>query len=313
MAQPDVGRYATSPWSIPWAGWWQVLKRSSAVLADTDMSVRCAGVAFFSFLSLFPAMASAALVYGLLGDRSRLQAQLDNVSGILPETAEAILHEQLTGLLAQPESGLGIGLVISLGLALWSGSRGVNAFVFALSKSHYEDEKRSFIVTALLSFGLTVGAFVVLFFALFALAVVPAAVLLLPLPGIAETIALWLRWPILALIIFIAATVLFRIAPDRADPKIRWVIPGAGLTTLLWLFASSLFSVYVENFGSYDATFGSLAAAAILMLWIYYSTMIFIWGSRLNAELELQTKIDSTTGPAKPIGDRGAHVADRVR
>ena len=166
---------------------------------------------------------------------------------------------------------------------------------------------------ALLSFALTLGGYLVALAALFALAVVPAAARLVAFPGLAETIALWVRWPILAIIIFCAATVLYRIAPDRADPKFRWVTPGAALTTLLWLAASALFSLYVENFASYDATFGSLAAAVVLMLWIYYSTIIFVLGSRLNAELELRTKRDSTTGAPRPIGERGAYVADHVR
>jgi membrane protein len=143
--------------------------------------------------------------------------------------------------------------------------------------------------------------------------VVPAAVQLLPIPRFAETIALWARWPVLAIIAFAASVILFKVAPDRSDPKFRWVVPGAALTTFLWLVASILFSLYVENFASYDATFGSLAAAVVLLLWIYYSVLIFVFGSRFNAELELQTKRDSTTSFERPIGDRGAYVADNVR
>jgi membrane protein len=310
---PESARYASSPWAIPRAGWWRGTRHAIDVFTDTDMSVRCAGVAFFSFLSLFPAIACGVLIYGIVGDRSQLQEKVDAVSAILPPQAAAIVTGQLTSLLGQSDTELGIGLLVGLAIALWSGSRGVNSLVFALSKSHYEDQRRSFVHAALMSFGLTIGGFIVAAIALFALAVVPAAVQVLPCPRFAETIALWARWPVLALIVFAASIVLFKVAPDRADPKLRWVVPGAAVTTILWLGASILFSLYVENFASYDATFGSLAAAVILMLWIYYSTMIFVFGARLNAELELLTKRDSTTGFERPIGDRGAYVADHVR
>lgn len=313
MPALDFGRYASSPWSIPWAGWWRVTKRAVQLFADTDMSVRCAGVAFFSFLSLFPAIACGVLIYGIVGDRAQLHEQIGTISAVLPPQAAAIVTDQLASLLKQSDTELGIGLLVGLAIALWSGSRGVNSLVFALSKSHYEEERRSFVTAALMSFGLTIGGFIVAAVALFALTVVPAAVQLLPFPRIAEIIALWARWPVLAIIVFATSVFLFKIAPDRADPKLRWVIPGAALTTVLWLAASVLFSLYVENFASYDATFGSLAAAVILMLWIYYSTLIFVFGSRLNAELELLTKRDSTTGFERPIGDRGAYVADHVR
>ena len=298
---------------MPWAGWRRALKSAALSLAETELSIRCAGVAFFSFLSLFPAIASGVLVYGLVGDPAKLQDQFDTLSLILPAQAAAIIGDQLADLLAKPEEELGIGLAIGLGLALWSGSRGVNTLVFALSKSQYEEENRPFVLAALLSLALTLGGFVVAILALFALAVLPASLSIIPAPDLAETIALWVRWPILAAIVFCAAVILYRVAPHRADPKFRWVTPGAALTTVLWLAASILFSVYVENFGSYDATFGSLAAVVILMLWFYYSTMIFVLGSRLNAELELQTKRDSTTGLDRPIGERGAYVADNVR
>jgi membrane protein len=313
MPAIDSARYASSPWSIPWAGWWRVIKRAVQVFVDTDMSVRCAGVAFFSFLSLFPAIACGVLIYGIVGDRSQLQEHVGAISAVLPQQAASIVSDQLTTLLGQSDAELGIGLLVGLGIALWSGSRGVNTLVFALSKSQYEERERTFLRAALLSFGLTIGGFVVAIIALFALAVVPAAVQLLPIPRFAETIALWARWPVLAIIAFAASVILFKVAPDRSDPKFRWVVPGAALTTFLWLVASILFSLYVENFASYDATFGSLAAAVVLLLWIYYSVLIFVFGSRFNAELELQTKRDSTTSFERPIGDRGAYVADNVR
>ena len=309
----DHARYANSPWSLPFSNWLDSLKRTALAGADTDTSMRCAGVAFFGFLSLFPAIASGVLIYGLLGDRTTLQSAFELASDIMPASVASLLFGQLETLLNRPAGDLGIGLIITLAIALWSGSRGVNALVYALSKSHFEEDERPFILSAALSLGLTIGAFAGMSVALFALAIIPAAVNLFPLSEVTESVVLVLRWPVLACLIFVATCLLYRVAPDRADPKWRWIVPGALVSTLFWLAASILFSLYVENFGSYDATFGSLAAAVVLMLWLYYSTMIFVLGSRLNAELELQTKIDTTSGLNKPIGERNAYPADNIR
>ena len=177
----------------------------------------------------------------------------------MPEAALAIIRDRLTQLVQQPASGLGIGLVVSLGIALWSGSRGVNALVLAIGEAYHEDDDRGFLASALLSIGLTLGGIVFVGVALAAIAVVPAVLNNLQLGSTFETAVNWLRWPLLALFVIVAVAVLYRLAPDRDDARWEWLTPGAVTATVLWLVLSALFSLYVEYFGNYSATFGSLA------------------------------------------------------
>ncbi len=311
-AAAAIGRYATSPFQIPWKGWVRVAKRMFARFGEADISLRCAGVAFFTFFSIFPAIAAAVLTYGLFLDRTLLRTHLDSIQPLIPPQAYTIISDRLDALLAQPEAGLGIGLVLSLGIALWSGSRGVGSLVGLISEAYREDDERNFIVSALLSVGLTVGGIIFLAVAILTVAALPALFLALPLGAYFEWLVLLLRWPLLFLFVMSALMVLYRLGPDRKDAKLVWLVPGAFVGTLGWLALSLGFSFYVQNFGNYSATFGSLSVAVVTMLWMYYSILVFASGAILNAEAEMQTRMDSTTGPPKPVGQRGAVVADQI-
>jgi membrane protein len=110
----------------------------------------------------------------------------------------------------------------------------------------------------------------------------------------------------------IALAILYRYAPSRREAKWRWVSWGGVLATVLWIGASALFSVYVAKFGSYDKTFGSLGAVVILLTWFYISGYAILLGASFNAEMERQTAQDTTRSPDKPMGRRGAKMADTV-
>lgn len=306
------GRYASRPRHIPWPGLKSVLARTYATISDADLSLRCAGVAFFSFLSIFPVLACFVLIYGLVTSRASLEAQLEIAQPLMPASVYTVVQERLVALLSQPEAELGLGLVISFALALWSGSRGTNAFIGVVSSAYLERDRRSFLMSALLSLSVTLGALAFLVLSLFAVAAIPLIVERLPISELAELAAMLLRWPMLAALVWVAIAVLFRIAPHRSSAKWRWITPGAFVATFMWILLSVLFSIYVENFGNYSATFGSLSVGVVMLLWIYYSTMTILLGASLNAELEHQTKIDTTTGPPAPLGQRGAYVADNL-
>ena len=297
---------------MPWPGWKSILKRIYTTMGDADLSLRSAGVAFFGFLSIFPVLACFVLIYGLVTSRGLLEQQLTSVQPFLPVAVFEILQERLDSLLSQPETGLGIGLLVSFAIALWSGSRGTSAMIGAVSSAYREHDDRSFLVNAFISLGMTLGGLFFLVVAIFAIAAIPVIVENLPFPLFFEQAALWVRWPVLALLVWIAIAVLFRFAPHRESARWRWITPGAVVATILWIALSALFSVYVENFGNYSATFGSLSVGVVMLLWMYYSTLIILFGASMNAELEHQTKIDTTTGPAVPMGERGAFVADHL-
>lgn len=307
-----IGRLADKPTQIPPKGWFHIFKRAFAQVSSTEVSLKCAGVAFFAFLSLFPVLACFVLIYGIFADASSLTSQMEALRTIAPAAVYTIVRERLEALLTQPEVGLGIGLLVSFVIALWSGSRGTNALIATIGGVYYEDDDRGFLKAAALSLGLTLGAIVLLITALLAIAVLPIIFGFLSFPQMLEDIALMSRWPLLAILVTCGIAVLYRMAPNRRDAEWKWVIPGAMLAGVLWIILSLLFSLYVEQFSNYSATFGSLSVAVVLMLWIYYSSMVIAAGAAFNAEIEHQTSKDTTVGPDAPLGSRGAYVADHL-
>lgn len=261
----------------------RVVLRTLKVFADPDTSPRCAATAFFGFLSIFPAIATVALIYGLVANRTLVADTVSALQFVLPSLALDILREQLDNLAAQPRTTLGIGLLISVPLAIWSSSRGVDALLFAMSRVRGDEEKRGFIEKTLIAVGLSVAASIFVVVALLTVAGLPA---LFPFPTGDDLLVLALRWPILLALSVGVLAVLYRWGPDRHPRKFRYIWPGALLASLLWLVAGVIFSIYVENFGNYQATFGSVSAAVVLLLWLYNSAQILVLGAAFNTELE---------------------------
>ena len=121
-----------------------------------------------------------------------------------------------------------------------------------------------------------------------------------------------LRWPALLVLVMFGLALLYRYGPSRKDAKWRWLTPGSMFAAFAWLAVSALFSLYLSKFTDYNATYGSLGAVIGLMMWIWLSVSVILVGAELNAEIEHQTARDTTTGRAKPLGARGAVMADTV-
>lgn len=290
-AEHQDRHYQTAdPLHVPLAGWYRALVQTAWAAFDSDISMRCAGVAFYSFLSIFPAIAIAVFIFGLAADPASIPGWIDQLGTIAPAQVVSIIDNRLVTLINRPRSDLGIGLFLSIGFALWTGSRGIHALLFALTRVHEAHQLRGFVTSALVAIGMTIGGFIIAMLAIVGVAVLPALTAALPFASYMEKIALFGRWPILALVIFATLSMLYRFGPYRLDPSWRRVVPGAILATVMWLAASLAFSAYVENFNSYDVTFGSLAATVILMLWLYYSVLIIILGATFNAELEYEAR-----------------------
>lgn len=311
--QAPPWRYARRPRQIGLAGWGKVLKHTYGNLSTDNLSIFCAGAAFYTLLSIFPALLGAVLVYGIFTDPAVLGGHLALVEPFMPSQALALLQDRLKVLVTRSEEGLGLGLILSAGAALWSASRGASALIAMLNTVYKEPEGHGFIASAATSIALTIGGIAALGLSVIVLAAVPAALALVPMPDAIASLVRLARWPMIALLIFLAVAILYKIAPHRRDPKLHWVVPGAIAATALWIVGSVLFSLYIENFADYDATFGAMTSIIVLMVWIYYSLFIVALGAELNAELELLTRIDTTIGPDLPMGQRGAFVADHVR
>ena len=272
-----------------WRRLWDFLLRCFRAFFDQDTSLRCAGTAFFGFLSLFPAVATAVLVFGLFAEPpSALTAVLDALRYVVPAQVIDIAAEQLTTLIAQPPTVLGLGLLISVPLALWSGSRGVDSLLYAMSRVRHQPDQRNFFQKALIAVGLSVVGSVFLLIALLTIAGLPA---LIPFPSREEWLLLVVRWPVLFILTTGALMMLYRWGPDRHPRRFKYIWPGAMIASALWIVAGALFSIYVENFAGYQATFGSLTAAIVMLLWLYNSAQIFVLGAVINAELERPGRI----------------------
>lgn len=319
-AQPpgerDFGREAERPKEIPRAGWRDILSRVKGEVKRDNISIVAAGVAFYALLSV-PAMLTAVVsIFGLISDPAQIQQQMQDLSGVLPADAQSIISEQLTRVSTQPQGALTLTLAGSILFALWTASKSISSLITALNIAYGEQEKRGFLKLTSISLLMTLGA---VFTAIVAVALVVALPAILGAVGdqlglsdAAKTIASLLRWPILAGVALFAIAVAYHFGPSRERPKWRWVSWGAGLATGLWLVASALFSWYVSSFGNYNETYGSLGAVVILLMWFYLTSFVVLVGAEVNAEMEHQTARDTTTGEPRPMGERGAEMADTV-
>ncbi|MGF1452917.1 MAG: YihY/virulence factor BrkB family protein [Opitutales bacterium] len=308
----ERGRAAASPWRIPIKGWWDIIRRIQIAVGTDHLTIIAAGIAMLWFLALFPVLISIFSIYGLWADPGQVEQQVNAFAEVLPETTREFLANQMKRLAGQATSDLGWGLIIGLGAAIWSSSKGVRSLMQALNIAYREQEKRGFIKTN--AFGLFL-TFVLLLAATIALAVIigiPAVLNFMGLDGVLEFVLGYLRWPALLVFVILVLSVLYRWGPARANARWRWISPGALIAALVWLLGSWLFSFFVSHFGNFANTYGSVAAIVILILWFNLSAFIVILGAKINAEIEHQTHRDSTTGEPQPMGERGAHVADNV-
>lgn len=313
QADPSTipGGEARSPKEIPKRGWVQVLRRAWAEAKADQVPLLAAGVAFYGFLALFPAMIAAVTVYGLVADPATVAEQSREVAAALPDDAAALVTDQMEALTETDRGSLGLGLVVALVLALWSASGGVGNLLSAVNIAYDEEETRGFVKRKLLALGFTLGAILFVVLAVALVAVLPV-VLDVSVEGPLRWGLEAVRWVGLLVAVMVALAVVYRYAPDRDDAELSWVSVGAVVATVVWLVASLGFSLYVDNFGSYSKTYGTLAGVVVLLLWLWLTSFIVLLGAEVNAEAEQQTAQDTTVGPDRPLGERGATKADTL-
>jgi membrane protein len=305
-----AGAGATGPAQIPPKGWWKVLKRAAAGFADDRVMTEAAGVTFYVLLSLFPALAAFIAIYGLFSNASTLGSELAGLRGIVPGGGIDIIRGQITALAAEGHKALGFASILGLAISLWSANSGVKSLFDALNVIYHEREERSFLRRTLISFGFTLGIIGFVIVALCAVVAVPIALNFIGLGSISKVVFGILRWPFMLIVIVAGLAFVYRYGPSRNLARWQWVSWGSVVAAVVWIMCSLVFSYYVANFGSYNKTYGSLGAVVGFMTWIWISSIVVLMGAELNAELEQQTQRDSTIGPEKPKGTRGAYKAD---
>jgi len=306
------GGSADKPTDIPAAGWKQILKRAWQESKDDHVPLLAGGVAYAAFLALFPALIAALSVYGLIADPAQVRKQVTDVASALPSDAKSLLTTQLSSIASGSKSALGLSLVVSVLVALWSASGGVMGLMNAVNVAYDEEDTRGFLKSRGLALLLTIGAILLFGLVIGLVAVLPPVLSAVGIGAIGRILVEIARWVLVLALVMGALAIVYRVAPDRDAPKMRWASLGAIVATVLWAIASVGLSLYINNFGKYGKTYGALAGVVVLMMWLYWSAYIVLLGAEINAEAEQQTEKDTTKGPAQPLGERNAVKADTL-
>jgi membrane protein len=311
--QDPHGRHAVTPWQIPLPAWKEVAVRVWNQSWLDNIGLVAAGVAFYGFLALVPLLGILVLTYGMFTQPATVVDHVTTMVKFLPPDVVKLIGQLLMNAVHASEQASGLGILAALGVALYAGSNGAGAVMSSLNIAYEEKEKRSLLRFYGIAIVITVGATLIALVALAAMAAVGELERILPkaTPAmlIAGKIGLYFGMALLAAGV---AAILYRFGPSREEARWHWLTPGSIFTAAVWLLLAIGFSFYVTRLTDYSATYGSIAAIVMLLTWMYLSAYTFLFGAELNAELEHQTKKDSTTGRPEPLGERGAWVADHV-
>ncbi|WP_417619802.1 YihY/virulence factor BrkB family protein [Parasphingorhabdus sp.] len=308
------GASARTPLHFPPKAWWAILKRLYVMNDFHNLPLLAAGVAFFAFLAFVPLIAVIVLLYGLVGDPETVSASIEQVSGILPDAVLIILREQLLSIVNTNKAAQGLGLAVALIVSTYGAMRAANAMMKALNIIYEEYESRNMFVTTWVAVQITLGMAAVAVVGLTAISLFTYISNFLQ-GYLGNGILIILKiftWLTAGFLVSFTFGLFFRYAPDRRPAKWRWLSLGSVVATLLWLAITIGFGYYAANIGNYNATYGSLTAVVVFLMWLFLSAYSVLIGAEINSETERQTFQDSTTGKDRPIGERGAVMADNV-
>ena len=301
---------ASSPWQFEPKHFWTVIKRTAFEIREDNVTIVAAGVAFFTMLAIFPLITACLSIYGLFADPYEVQQQVNAIAGLLPADSWRLLDAQMQAVASAPPDKLRIGIAVGLLFTLWSAGSGIRAIMQAMNIAYGERETRNPAAFFGLAAGLTFSIILFMWLALAVIIGVPALLAYANLNGLAALVTRYMPWIILVLLFALATFILYRIGPSRRQAKFRWVVPGVIFATLSWLLISAGFSYFVAEFSNFNKFYGSLSAVIILLVWFWLTAFVVIVGAELNAELERHTIADTTRGRNRPIGKRGAAMAD---
>lgn len=250
---------------------------------QAELSLISAGVAFFGFLAIFPAVAAIIAIWGTAFDPNDIRTQIELLKGFVPHDAYSLLVAQVEGLLAVRGPQLGWTTFLSTILALWSARAGVAALIQGLNAIHHlpnrsggRHQLRAVLLTLIL-LGLALAAMIVT-------VVAPFLINLLPL-NLDD--AFWLHYANLGLglvLLLLCISIAYRAGPNFSTKRPPFFSWGLLLAVVLWATAARVFSIYLANFPSYNRVYGSIGAVAILMIWLYVSAYAVLLGAAFDAE-----------------------------
>jgi membrane protein len=289
-----------------------VIHRTYLEIISDRISLIAAGCAFYATLALFPAITMLVSIYGLVFDPTTVEPQLEVIREFLPPAAFALISDRVHTLVSQRSGTLGVSLLISTAVAFWSSSTGTKSLLSALNMAYEEQECRGFLRFQVVGLLMTLCGILATITGLTILVFLPVMIDFIGLDAYSSALVRVVS--LLLLITFVAASLslLYYFGPCRRSAKWYWITPGSLIATMLWLAASVLLSLYVGHVANYETYYGPIGAVVGVMMWFWLSAYAVLLGAELNAELELQTLEDTTTGPPKPLGKRGAYVADHI-
>jgi membrane protein len=292
---PGPATAPSGPTALEKRSWLGTLKRTVSAFREDGLTDWAAALTYYAVLSIFPALIALVSILGIVGE-SATDPLIDNLTALTPGPA----NEIITGAVEEITASQGTaGIVFALGLlgALWSASGYVGAFTRASNVIYETEEGRPFWKLRPIQIGITL--LLILLLAAVALAVVisgPLAERLGDVVGAGETaVTAWeiAKWPAIALAVITIFAVLYYLAPNVRQPGFRWITPGGVLALLLWIAASAAFALYVANFGSYNATYGSIAGVVVFLIWLWISNLALLMGAEMNAELERSRELEA--------------------
>lgn len=266
--------------------WFKTARQIVAEIRNDHVPTAAAAIAFYALLALAPALIMLLTIYSLVTDPQRVRDQLAPIVMALPALASDLLTEQLAAASGLGSRSLTLGLITSAAGLLWTTSTAMGELIKGLGRAYDRTETRGFFHRRLLALALTLGAVAVAAAALFAMTLLPFLVRILGIPGGGWIIG-GVRWIGLVTLFGIAITVLYRYGPDQGTER-TWLRWGVLVALVLWLGGSAGFSFYVDQLADYQATYGTLAGLAVLMLWLYISAFSILIGAEADAVIRQQ-------------------------
>jgi membrane protein len=280
--------------------YWSAVFAALGKLGRNNLGLISAGVAFFSMLSIFPALAALIAVLSLIADPEIVVLQLEEMRELMPDDVYDILNAQIVGLVSTSSDTLGWTGLVSVLVALWSARAGVGAMIHGLNVVHDKDGRGTWrhYIRALL---LTVALVAVGIVALLAVVIAPVVLAFLALGAFTAVVIEILRWAIAVAVILVGIGLLYRYGPNRRPQKTRLITPGSIFAAVSWAALSIAFSYYVTHFGNYNEVYGSIGAVIAMLVWLWISSFLVLLGASFNAEIEARLPVAAAAGAEQNI------------
>lgn len=291
--EKDQTHCVDAPYKISFSGWKKIIIEVKNEIAADSVGIVSAGVAFYAFLAIFPAIMALISIYGLATDPQQIEQELSKLAAMMPKQAFSLLKDRVEIFLSTPGTTLGWGTAIGILFSIWSSNKGTKSLFEGIDIAYDTVESRGFFKQILMAIIFTIFGTILLLISLAFIVVFPTVMHKLGLPEGTENIIAFLRWIVLAVIVTLFLCLIYQYAPARKKPELKWVVTGAIFSTVVWLLASWGFSFYVSNYGNYGEVYGSISAVVILMLWLYITCYIILLGAEINSEIDDYVHPDS--------------------